>query len=134
MLTIPGNGQITGSVETILGDLDINVHNGSYLGVIRVSSASPISVVGFYEDLIGSPSVTASLEAIDENAALMGYAAIPHLVVGQYSTQMWFFRGSDSQVPSGKCNSFPRTDHRSILEPSDTSQLQKGVAAYMFSL
>jgi len=105
-LTIPANGQITSSVEILLGDQSINVRNGSYLGVLRVSSLSPISVVAMTVDSVTPPLVTTGLEAIDENAASMDNAAIPQLAVGQYSSQIWFLRGSDSQVTSGQVEFF----------------------------
>jgi hypothetical protein len=50
-LTIPGNGQVVSYLEDIFADQDINVRNGSYGGVIRITSVSPM-FAGYSPSLI----------------------------------------------------------------------------------
>ena len=106
-LTIPGNGQIVSYLEDIFGDQNTNVRNGSYFGVLRITSPSPISVVGFDELLTTGFTEPSGLEAVDENAPVPANRVVPHLAIfGGYSSSLIFFRGSDSQSTSGEARFF----------------------------
>jgi len=104
-LTIPANGEILSYLEDTFGDQNGNVRNGSYFGVIRITSASPISVVGF-DELLGVTGPS-GLEAVDESAPPVGNRVVPHLVsAGGYEPSVILFKGSDSQSASGNAQFF----------------------------
>jgi hypothetical protein len=94
-LTVPPRGQILATPQDYMG-----LTNG-YSGTLRVSSSTPVAVVGlqnFSRDVFG----VLALEMFDESVPVIGEPIFPHLAEGGgYHVSLFLIKTSDSQASTG---------------------------------
>src|SRR5262249_13286286 len=108
-ITVPGNGLTTVSPES----LNPRLSSISYTGTIRVSSSSPISVVGFQVYLKGTNGYVAipAFSELSPPATLF-----PHLAInGGYTASLQLIKTLDTQQPTAAVHFFSPSG--SALDP-----------------
>jgi hypothetical protein len=110
-VTVPARGQIK-----ITPQEHLQLSNG-YEGVLRISSSSPISVVGL-QNFINQFYGPMAVEAFDESIPRPSDLVFPHLAVGNYRSSLLLFKTSESQSSVATIRFFSPTGQP--LDPRDT--------------
>ena len=94
-MTVPPHGQVLATPQDNMG-----LRNG-YSGTLRISSSTPISVVGL-QSFAGDNFGMLALEMFDESVPVIGEPIFPHLAEGGgYNVSLFLIKTSDSQASTG---------------------------------